>query len=114
MPPLPTSLPSADILALPQEDCIQLAIMAINEAGYKLNQDQHLSTCQAANIYHVSCSSLGNYIKGLHTHAEAHVGQQNLLLAEEEVLVKWVKVLGYWRVPLTYSTLTQYASVVLP
>jgi hypothetical protein len=52
-------------------------------------------------------------MKGLRTHAEAHVDQQKLSPAEEEVLVKWAKVLGRRGVPLTHSTLTTYAAEIL-
>jgi hypothetical protein len=104
--------PSADILALPQEDHIQLAIVTIKDAGYKANGDQCLSTRQAAKMYDVPHSTLADRMKGLPTRAEAHVSQQNLSPAEEEVLVKWAKVMGHRGVPLTYSTLTQYASEI--
>jgi hypothetical protein len=110
--PQPTKPLPANILTLPQEDRIQLAITAIHDAGYKPNGDQCLSTRQAANIYHIPRSTLGDHIKGIHTRAEAHVGQQHLSPTEEEVLVDWAKVLGHWGVPLTYSTLSQYASEI--
>lgn len=86
--------PSADILALLQEDHIQLAIVTIKEAGYKPNSNQCFSTHQAAKMYDVPHSTLADCMKGLPTCAEAHVSQQNLSPAEEEVLVKWVKVMG--------------------
>src|SRR6266404_6407135 len=104
--------PSANILALPQEDCIQLTIAAIDEVGYKPKGTQCLPIFQAAKIYDVPCSTLADHMKGLPTHAEAYVSQQNLSPAEEEVLVKWANVMGHWGVPLTYSTLTQYASEI--
>ena len=49
--PEPISPPSADILALPQESRIQLAIDAIAKAGYKPAGGQKLSTREAARIY---------------------------------------------------------------
>lgn len=51
-------------------------------------------------------------MKGLRTRAEAHVNEQHLSLAEEDILVKWAKVMGHRGVPLTYSTLTKYASEI--
>ncbi|KAF8223008.1 hypothetical protein L208DRAFT_1520188 [Tricholoma matsutake] len=83
MPLEPTS-PSTDILSLPQEDQIQLAINAITQAGYKANGDQQLSTWKATDTYLVPHTTLRSHMKGLHTHAEAHVEQQNHLTAEEE------------------------------
>jgi len=105
--------PSADILALPQEDWIQLAINAITNSGLKPNGDQQLSICKAAETYDVPCTTLHSHMKGLHTCAKAHVEQQALLPAEEEVLVKWAKVQGCHGIPLAYSTLTKYASEIL-
>jgi hypothetical protein len=107
----PTSL-TAKILALPQEEQIQLAITAIAEAGYKPNGDQLLLTCQAATMYQVPCTTLGNHMKGLCTCAEAHKSQRCLLPAEEEVLVKWAKVLGRQGIPLMYPMLVSYASEI--
>jgi hypothetical protein len=72
--PQPTTPLPADILTLPQEDRIQLAITAIHDTGYKPNGDQCLSTRQAANIYYIPHSTLGDRIKGIRTCAEAHVG----------------------------------------
>ncbi|KAF8227726.1 hypothetical protein L208DRAFT_1020800, partial [Tricholoma matsutake] len=60
---------------------------------------------QAAKIYDVPHSTLADHMKGLPTHVEAHVSQQNLSPADEEVLVKWAKVMGHRGVPLSYSTL---------
>src|SRR5271163_418669 len=102
MPQLAAS-PSANILALPQEDRMQLAITAIANAGYSTNGTQLLSTRQAATTYQVPRSTLGDRMRGLPTRAEAHVGQQNLSLAEEDILVKWTKVMGCRGVPLTHS-----------
>ena len=104
---------SNDILSLPQEDHIWLAIKAIANAGYKESGEPKLSICSAANLYQVPCSMLGDCLKGLRTHTEAHVNQQNLTPAQEEVFVKWVKVLGHHGVPLTQPTLTLYASEIL-
>ena len=52
-------------------------------------------------------------MKGLKTHAEVHIDQKNLSPAQEEILVKWAKVLGRCGVPLTHSTLATYASEIL-
>ena len=104
--------PSADILTLPQEDWIQHAINAITNAGLKPNGDQQLLICKAAETYDVPRTTLCSHMKGLCTRAEAHMEQQALSPAEEEVLVKWAKVQGRHGIPLTYSTLTKYASEI--
>lgn len=111
--PEPIPPPSANILALPQEYRIQLAIDAIAKAGYKPNGGQQLSTHKAARIYQVPCNTLGDRMKGLKTCAEVHIDQQNLSPAQEEILVKWAKVLGHHGVPLIHSTLATYASEIL-
>jgi hypothetical protein len=110
--PEPITPPSTDILALPQEDRIQLAISAINEAGKNASGESLLSVHKAASIYDVPCSTLGDRIKGLPTRAEAHADQRALSVAEEEVVVEWAKVPGCWGIPMTYSTLTKYASEI--
>ena len=61
--PIPS--PSPNILALPQETCIQLAINTITKAGSKPTGGQLLSTCSAADIYQVPHSTLGDHMKGL-------------------------------------------------
>jgi hypothetical protein len=109
--PIPS--PSPDILALPQEIRIQLAIDAITKAGSKPTGGQQLSTRSTAHIYQVPRSTLGDRMKGLRTRAEAHINQQNLSPAQEEVLVKWAKVLGRRGVPLTHATLSTHASEIL-
>jgi len=109
--PIPS--PSSDILALPQESRIQLAINAITKASSKPTGGQKFSTCDAARIYQVPCSTLGDCMKGLRTRAEAHIDQKNLSPAQEEVLVKWAKVLGCCGVPLTHSTLSTHTSEIL-
>jgi hypothetical protein len=74
--PIPS--PSNDILAQPQEDCIQLAIKAITTAAFKPNGNPNFSFRKAASIYNISCSTLTNCMKGICTHVEAHVSQQKL------------------------------------
>ena len=112
MPLLEPTPPSADILTLPQEDRIQLAIDTIANAGLKPNSDQKLSMCKAADTYDIPCTTLRSRMKGLRTRAEAHVEQQALSPAEEEVLIKWANVQGRRGIPLTYCTLTKYASEI--
>ena len=108
----PITSPSNDILALPQEERMQLAISAINAAGKKSDGASHLSVRKAATLYDVPCSTLGDCMKGLPTHAEVHADQRALSVAEEEIIVEWAKVLGRQGVPMTYSTLTKYAAEI--
>ena len=82
-------------------------------AGFKPDGNPNFSFHKAASIYNVPHSTLSNCMKGVCTHVEAHVSQQKLSPAKEDVLVKWAKVLGHQGVPLMYSTLTTYASKIL-
>jgi hypothetical protein len=106
------SPPSADILARPQDKHIELAIAAIIDAGNKADGTPKLSQYKAASIYHVPRSTLGDRMKGVPVRAEAHAHQRTLSAAEEEILVEWAKALGYCGVPMTYATLTKYASEI--
>jgi len=112
--PLKFTAPSADILVLPQEERIQLAINALANANAELEPDniQRLSIRKAADAYAVPRTTLRSRMNGLRTRAEAHVEQQNLSPAEEEILVKWAKVQGRRGIPMTYFTLTKYASEI--
>jgi hypothetical protein len=73
MPLLEPTPPSADILTLLKEDQIQLVIDAIANTGLKPNGDQKLLMCKAVDTYDIPCTTLCSYMKGLHTHTEAHV-----------------------------------------
>lgn len=57
-------------------------------------------------MYQVAHSTLDDRMKGIHTRTEARVHQKNLSPTEEDVLVKWAKVMD------TYSTVTKYASEI--
>jgi len=109
-----------DILTWPQEEHIQLAIATIRASGIKPNSDPHYSACQAERDFGVPRSLLGcrlkgmwylytipgisEYILGGKSHQEVHVGEQLLTEAQEEILVKWVKIQGHCSVPMTYSS----------
>ena len=110
--PEPTTSPPADILARPKEERMMLAIEAIANASYKANGNHVLSSRQATGMYHVARSTLDDRMKGIRTCAEAHVLQQSLSPAEEEVLVKWAKVMGRRGVPLTSSMVAKYTSEI--
>lgn len=68
---MPASQPSPnitippDIHTLPQEDRIQLAIVAIQKSGTKPNGDPIYSARQAAQHFDVPRSSLGHRLRGM-------------------------------------------------
>jgi hypothetical protein len=63
-PPANITIPP-DILNLPQEDRIQLAIAAIQKSGTKPNGDPINSARQAAQHFGVPRSSLGHRLRGM-------------------------------------------------
>jgi hypothetical protein len=64
LPPENISIPE-DILSLPQEERIQLAIAAIQNSGLKPNGDPCYSARQAAKHFCVPRSSLGHRLRGM-------------------------------------------------
>ena len=65
-PPL-ISIPS-DLHSHPQEECMQLAIAAIQESGTKPNGDPQYLACQAAEDFDVPRSSLGHHLRSMQPH----------------------------------------------
>ena len=53
-----------------------------------------------------------SFCEGGKTRQEAHVHEQLLTAAQEEVLVKWIKVQGRRGIPLTYATVALYAGEI--
>ena len=53
-----------DVLTLPREDHVQLAIAVIQELGVKPNGDPYYSARQAEKDFGVPRSSLGLHLKG--------------------------------------------------
>jgi hypothetical protein len=51
-------------------------------------------------------------ILGGKTHCEAHVNEQALTEAQEEILAKWIKIQGRHSVPMTYATISQCAEAI--
>ena len=55
---------------------------------------------------------ISEYILGGKSHQEAHVGEQLLSEAQEEILVKWIKIQGCCGIPMTYSSIVQCAHAI--
>ena len=53
-----------------------------------------------------------SFCKGGKTWQKVHVNEQLLTAAQEEVLVKWIKVRGCCVIPLTYMTVALYAGEI--
>jgi len=101
-----------DIQLIPKEDRMQAVIAAIEARGYKSNGDPILSLRSAASIWKVARSTLAARLNGVQSRSEAHSGEQLLTPNQEEILVKWTKVMGRRGIPLTHATLRQYASEI--
>jgi hypothetical protein len=103
-------------------------ITTIQELGMKANGDPYYSVQQAEKDFGILRSSLSLCLKGKWfimrplciTHSllggkscqEAHVDEQLLTAAQEEVLVKWIKVQGHHGVPMTYASVAQSAAEI--
>jgi hypothetical protein len=124
--PVSISIPD-DILIRPREEHIQLAVAAIQESGTKPNGDPYYSARQAERDFDIPRSSLGRRLKGLQNYTvilycwnflggknrhEAHVGEQLLTEAQEDILAKWVKIQGRRGVPMTYASVVQCANAI--
>jgi len=88
------SSPSDDLQTLSQDERIELAIIAIRNAGKTAQGHDVLSLQNTATIYQVTRQTLANHILGMKTRVEAHEHERNLTSAQEDVLVEWVKVMG--------------------
>jgi hypothetical protein len=107
---------------------MQLALTAIQESGTKANGDFNYSIHQAAKDFNVPRSSIARRLKGMlfcccvflflsfceggKMCQEAHTHEQLLTAAQEEVLVKWIKVQGHHGIPLTYATIALYVGEI--
>ena len=119
---------SDDILERPQEECMQLALAAIQGSGTKDNGDPNYLARQAATHFDVPRTSIACRLKGVSSHGslrmmlrsckggktchEAHIHEQLLTAAQEEVLAKWIKVQGRCGIPLTYTSIGMYAGEI--
>ena len=126
--PYPTVDVPSDILDKSQEERMQLALAAIQGSGTKANGDPNYSVRQAAKDFNIPRTSISRRLKGtlLHcyvfvllsfceggkTRQEAHVNEQLLTAAQEEILVKWIKVQGRRGIPLTYATVALYVGEI--
>jgi hypothetical protein len=96
-----------------QESCIQQAIHAICESGTRPNGHPVLSIRHAATTFGVPQSTLTDHFNSKLTHREAHVDEQNLTVAQEEVLVEWIKVMGQCGLPLTPSAVSDHTYKIM-
>lgn len=97
----------------PVEQQIQRALQALVESGLNKQGYPSLSIRKAALTYKVSLSKLTARWNGRRTRTEAHVHQQLLTPPQELVLKEWIKSLGLRGVPLSPSTVAEYAAVIL-
>jgi hypothetical protein len=62
--PHPLEIPD-NVVSLPREERIQLAVTAIRESGNKPNGDPYYSARQAARDFDISRASLGRRLQGI-------------------------------------------------
>jgi len=56
---------------------------------------------------------IAKHLAGGKTRCEAHVDEQLLTEAQEEILAKWIKIQGQRGVPMTYASVAQAAAEIL-
>ena len=119
---------SSDILGKSQEERMQLALATIQGSGTKANGDPNYSIRKAGKDFDIPRTSIARRLKGMlfpccvfvflsfcegsKTRQEAHVNEQLLTAAQEEILVKWIKVQGHRGIPLTYATVALYVGEI--
>lgn len=96
--------------SLSNEECILLALCAIQLSGVKPDGDPCLSLRQAAADYGVSRTTLTARFHGRKTRKEAHEKELKVTKEEEDVLVAFTKVMGRRGNPLNPCLITEYAS----
>lgn len=106
-PDMPALVPSDDgymLQSLSLEEWIERALVTLQRPG------NTSSLCQIAKAYDVPCSTLSDRNKGGMSQVESHSHLQNLSPAQEQVLVKWIKVQGSCSVPLTPAMVMDYTA----
>lgn len=98
--------------ALTEEARISLALSAYetSQARTDITERQKLSLRGAAKLFNVPRSTLTDRFNGRRTRQEAHEHQQNLTAAQEDLLVEWAQSMGRRGIPLTPTSLAEYAS----
>ncbi|KAJ3484616.1 hypothetical protein NLI96_g5517 [Meripilus lineatus] len=97
---------------LSQEGRILLAIEDILSSGTRPNGKYVLSIRQAAALRQVPRTTLQDRFNGRDTRRESHTKEQKVSPAQEDVLVVWLKIMGRRGIPLTRTTLQEYASEI--
>jgi hypothetical protein len=103
-----TSNPIIDNILTPEE-CIQLAIQAIQNSPFLSDGTHEYKIRSAARDFNVPRSTLANRLNGVQTWKEAHEHERRLTISQEEIVVEWVKVMGRRGLPVTGEVLTDYA-----
>ena len=89
------------------------AILHVKQNSILAFQDLPLATiCRVCNIYEVTSYLFTEYLLGGKTCHEAHINEQLLTDAQEEILVKWVKIQGHHGIPMTYASVAQCAGEI--
>jgi hypothetical protein len=97
----------------PDEARLQLALEAVLASGLKPDGQPKLGLRKAALTYNIPSSTLTARYNGRKTREESHSHQQKLTPSQELVLKEWVKSLGLRGVPLSPSSVAEYASVII-
>lgn len=101
-----------DLHTLTEDTRMDLALAAYqkSQARTDISERQKLSLRGAAKLFNVPRSTLTDRFNGKQTRREAHEHQQNLTSAQEDLLVEWAQSMGRRGIPLTPTSLAEYAS----
>lgn len=107
------SKPYKDCSSVEKHQRILLAIEAIYDGGFNPNGEPLYPIRQASRDFDIPFSTLQGRFRGRKSKTEAHEHQRHFTTAEEQVLVDWIKTLGRRGVPMTLSTLREFAEGML-
>jgi len=94
------------------EEWIQMAISVMKWNGFKANGNPSYSFHEAAQMFHVSKTTLTACFNGQKTCKEGHKHKQSLNDAAEAALVEWIQECGHQNIPLHPSAMAAYAKAI--
>lgn len=96
-----------------REERISMAIDAIRRSGFRKDGHFQMSYRKAEKLYGIPHTTISNRLKEITQPAQlAHEFQQKLTNAQEQVLAEWAKHMSRRGIPLTRTTLREYARVI--
>ena len=101
-----------DIGIADEETRVQEAVADCLSSGLKPDSNPNLSLCASATAKGVSYATVMRRWKGIPSRLQAHGAQMSLSVAQEAVLVEWIKEVAHRGVPWTREVLRRKASKI--